>query len=505
MADKWRTRTDGSPDQIGQHYRQRPGSYAYGARVRGSGVVIPPQPRSVDSFKRPSETAIKKEMAEHPQLSYSDAEMIASQHLSREKPETTATGKAYVNKFSTEELIQYREYFVSVVGKEVYENELTKRNKATSSIQETPDFQSGYDKGLQEAALGKYRPHKGKSENWKKGYDAGWRKQFKDPDYDEIVLINTQEDLTAWEKRRAVMESPEFQAWMAERWHTDPVPKDPYVAFMIDKSLKAKLKTRPDWARKVNAADWQPVDYPPITKEAPPDIAVPPPKTAEAEKSKRELRAWSKHLAHEMNVSEPVLHFTTSRGRRARSYYRSGFAVNRNTGELVKVAEPEIVIGIPSSGELSAEQYGVLAHEMGHHKQVYDIKMQKGDHAVVEHYNLLRRDRAFLIEGEREAWRNADPYLKGKRRPPQKWLKKWALGTYLGTVPGFREKSRTVVLTVPQGMEKNTVVREKKSKKNPFVLSVGGEKKRIEFAIGRKGASATYKKGNEETEDENEE
>lgn len=315
------------------------------------------------------------------------------------------------------------------------------KKKAVNSIEETPEFQSGYDKGLQEAAVGKYNPHKSKSTNWKKGYDAGWKKAFKDPEYDEIVLINTEEDLTAWEKRRAVMESEEFQTWLAERWHTDPMPKDPYQAYMIDKSLKAKLKHKEEWAQRVNVADYHPIDYPPITKEPPPDIAVPPPKTREAEKTKKLLRARSKYLAKEMDVPEPTLRFTQSRTGRARSYYRSGFGVNRRTGELAKIADPEIVIGISRDGKITPENYAVLAHEMGHHKTVCEIRKEQGDQAVIYHYQRISRSKEATIESERDAWHYADPYLQD-HRPAQKWLKKYAFGTYLGTTPGFEYRKQ---------------------------------------------------------------
>ena len=399
---KWKKRIEGSPAQIGQPYKER-GRVQHGsARTKGSGTVLPPQPRSVESMKKPV----------------------------REPAKPSATGRAYVKKFTTAELKHYEDFFISSVGKKVYDEELAKRK----SIEKTPEYQSGYEKGLQEAALGKYSAYSSKSENWKKGYDAGWRKAFKEPKYDEIVLINTEEDITAWEKRRAIMESEAFQIWLSERWNIPPMPKDPYQAYMIDKSLKAKLKTRPEWAQRTNRADFQPIDFPPITKEPPPDITEPAPRTVQAEKSKELLRSRMKVVAGKMDVSEPRLRFTTSYKGRARSFYRSGYAINRRTGQLVQIGEPEIVIGIPRSGKIYPENYATLTHEMGHHKTVVNLKREGGEKAVLYHYRQIRRSDAAKIKSEREAWKQADPYLK-EHRPAQKWLKKYAFGTYLGTTP----------------------------------------------------------------------
>jgi len=446
---KWKKRIDGSPAQIGQAYQEKARVQHAHARRKASGSVLAPQNRSVDSMKGQN-----SKMHTHWMVTPDGKYRERIEHeKSLKHTNVYAQRRHALETGAMESWLKKRNLKMLDANKDRYETEViipqVKRNKelekppkklkrATEKIQDTPDFQAGYDKGLQEAALGKYVPHKSKTENWKKGYDAGWRKAFKDPKYDEIVLINTEDDLTAWEKRRAVMESQQFQTWMAERWHTHPIPRDPYVAFMIDKSLKAKLKERPEWAQTVNRADWEPVDYPPITKEAPPDIAVPSPKTVEAEKTKKRLRIHSKYLAEEMGVSEPTLHFTTSRGGRARSYYRSGYAINRLTGELVKVAEPEIVIGISGAEKISPENFATLNHEMGHHKQIVEMEKEKGKDAVLYHYKAINRTREARINCEREAWRNADPYMR-KHRPAQKWLKKYAFGTYVGTTPGFRE------------------------------------------------------------------
>lgn len=494
---KWKKRIDGTPAQIGQPYKVRETTYPYGARAGGSGVHIEPQPRSVESFKKPnktltiiymdkagrkhivhgvssreqldywrkqregkitiisatgkpSEQAIKKEMDEHPQLTHADAEMIAAQHMvkkaprEKEKRQFTIHGRKYLfSKDQIEKEFGCEPEDVDEIWKAGKRSSKGKKGAAAQSrrekmkIEETTEYKAGLDQAHRDAALGKYRAHKSKSEKWKKGYDAGWRNGFKSPKYDEIVLINTEEDVTAWEKRREIMESEAFQIWLNERYNTQPMPSNPYQAYMIDKSLKAKLKDKPEWAARTNVADWHPVDYPPVTKKPAPDITQPAPKTLRAQETKKKLRDHHKFLAKKMGVSEPGLRFTTSQTGRARSFYRSGYAISRATGQIHKVAEPEIVLGIPKSGELHTEQFSVLAHEMGHHKTVKDKEKVGGQDAVLTHYSEIQRSSAAKVENEREAWREADPYMS-KERPVQKWIKKYALGSYLGTTPGYK-------------------------------------------------------------------
>lgn len=301
-------------------------------------------------------------------------------------------------------------------------------------LEDSKDYKTGFEKGLQQASVCKYKPKAEKSEAWRKGFDAGWKQGFKKPKYDEVVLINQREDITAWEKRRAVMESEEFQIWLQERYNSPPMPADPYRAFMIDKSLTANLKDRDKWAPRTNRSDWLPVDYPPITDQPAPLPSEPAPKNKEAEKSKKALRARGKIIAKGMNVPETKLTFTVSGSRRARSFYRSGYAKNRLTGEIVKVNEPEIVIGIPRTGKISTLSYATLAHEYGHHKEKTDLENSEGMGAVGKHYAELQTNHKARIANERKAWEHAKPFMKD-HPGGQNWWKKYALGTYIGTTP----------------------------------------------------------------------
>jgi len=304
-------------------------------------------------------------------------------------------------------------------------------------LTETPDYKNGFELGKREASIRCYDPHKPMNPAWKRGYDAGWKSGCKNSEYDEIVLINAEGDSAPWKKRRAVMESEQFQTWIQERRNTHPFPADPYRAFMIDKSLKADLRTKPGWAPETNRSDFKPVDYPPITKEPAPDIEEPSPKTVQAEETKKLLRARAKFIADDMNVPVPEIRFTTAQKGRARSFYRSGYGQNRATGAVVKITTPAIVLGISKKGHLLPTNYGTLAHEMGHHKTVIELERAKGEKAVGVHYRALVKSHKATEHNERIAWKNADPYMKDQR-PLQKWHKKWALGTYLGTTPGYR-------------------------------------------------------------------
>lgn len=457
MGRGWKTRIDGTPQQIGQKYPERERVYPYGARRRGSGTVLAPQPRSVEFFKKPGLTKnerallnriekiqVKQGVARTKDLRLKEdlhGKLIGGADLKTLKSliikgEVYAPRPGYYKSTREPPKKPKREPFpIDDLEKAYLDGKITQAQYEKRRKQRD----AGFVKGQQEAALGRYKPHKSESDDWKKGYDRGWRDGAKKPQWDEIVLINNEEDFTAWEKRRAIMQSEVFQIWLNERYNTKPMPSDPYRAFMIDKSLEAKLKTKPEWAERTNRADYQPIDYPPVTKQPPPDITQPAPKTIEAQKTKGKLRDRMKYLAKEMGTSEVALRFTVVHKGYARSFYKSGYGINRITGELVKISEPEIVLGIPKNGKLNPQQYAVLSHEMGHHKQVEQLKKEKGEGAVVYHYRALERSKAAKIECEREAWKNAEPYLKDFR-PSQKWLKKWALGTYIGTSPGYRKK-----------------------------------------------------------------
>lgn len=72
--------------------------------------------------------------------------------------------------------------------------------------------------------------------------------------------------LTKREKERVLkktaLESEAFDKWYEARRHIQPTPSNPYQAFMIDRSLRAKPYDEPSWEDYVNRSDLEPVDNP---------------------------------------------------------------------------------------------------------------------------------------------------------------------------------------------------------------------------------------------------
>jgi hypothetical protein len=246
----------------------------------------------------------------------------------------------------------------------------------------------------------------------------------------EVEPIITSE-LSEKPTRKEVMESEEFRTWWNNRKKTQPVPSDPYRAFMIDRSLEAKLTSQGTWSKEPNRMDFEPIDFPPIVKGRRLRRPEPEPKGPYVEETKKKLKAQELEMAKGMNVSPPELRFTQGSGR---SFYASGYGKNKQTGEIVKIQEPYIMIGLRKDGKMAFTDEGTLAHELGHHKKVVELEREGGKEAVYRFYYNLQNSRERLNEAEREAWKNADPYMTNKRAV-QKWHKKYALGTYLGTTP----------------------------------------------------------------------
>lgn len=72
--------------------------------------------------------------------------------------------------------------------------------------------------------------------------------------------------LTARQKelanRKAILESEEYDKWYEARRHIQPSPTNPYQAFMIDRSLRAKPYDESSWEDYVNRSDFEPIDNP---------------------------------------------------------------------------------------------------------------------------------------------------------------------------------------------------------------------------------------------------
>lgn len=61
-------------------------------------------------------------------------------------------------------------------------------------------------------------------------------------------------------RRSQILASDDFDKWYEARKEIQPFPSDPYRAFMIDRSLKAKSYDEDSWKDYVNRSDLHPVD-----------------------------------------------------------------------------------------------------------------------------------------------------------------------------------------------------------------------------------------------------
>lgn len=234
----------------------------------------------------------------------------------------------------------------------------------------------------------------------------------------------------AAEKRRQVLSSYAFQEWWSARRHIHPIPSDPYRAFMIDIALVAKIHRKEIWRGRVPRADYPPIDLPsfipapkrrlPSRKEERrfkkvPMVAMPYGEKLQIEK---ELDTLAEQMSETLHVPKPKIFAERGEGALGSGYY---------AGEL-GFLPPFIKIGIKGHKEGGKPQiFGAFEHEFGHHAHA-KIGVPSLVSGVSTEYRV-----ASTIEKEREAWKFADPFMK-QRRQEQKWLKKHALGSYLGTV-----------------------------------------------------------------------
>lgn len=250
-------------------------------------------------------------------------------------------------------------------------------------------------------------------------------------DSEPIVMT----ELSLKPSRREVLESEEYKLWWKNRKEVQPIPGDPYRAFMIDRSLEAKLTNEGAWGSVPNRSDFEPVDFPPTAKGRRLKT-LEEPKGEYVEGTKKRLRAQELEICKKMNVPAPEIRFATGVDA---SYYSSGYWRNKTTGEITKMQEPHILIGLSKSGKHYATLDGTLAHELGHHKKIMDLERSGGKEAVARFYTDMKYSKQATNESERDAWREADPYMTNKRAV-QNWHKKYAFGTYLGTTPGFKNR-----------------------------------------------------------------
>lgn len=231
----------------------------------------------------------------------------------------------------------------------------------------------------------------------------------------------------ATEKRRQVLRSYAFQEWWSARKHIHPIPSDPYRAFMIDIALVAKIHRKEVWRGRVPRADYPTIDLPsfipapkrrlPSRKEERhlkrmPKAAMPYGEKTELEKG---LESLAEQMSERYHVPKPQILFERGEGAMGSAYFR---------GEI-GLLPPMIKAGV--KGISKPQIFGAFEHEFGHHVHAR-VGLPPSVSGIGTGYRL-----APTIEKERKAWEFADPFMK-QRRQEQKWFKKYALGTYLGTI-----------------------------------------------------------------------
>jgi len=239
----------------------------------------------------------------------------------------------------------------------------------------------------------------------------------------------TQRQRQAAEKRRQVIGSRAFQEWWSARQHIHPVPSDPYRAFMIDIALIARIHRKEIWRGRTHRADYPPVDLPsyvpapkrrlPSRKQERrfkpvPSWAMPYGEKTELEK---EIETLSEEMSEKYHIPKPTIHIERGEGALGSAYF---------AGQL-GLLPPFIKIGVKGGKPAKPQILGAFEHEFGHHAHA-KIGLEPTSLGLSEAYRTAPR-----IERERKAWQFADPFMQ-QRRQEQKWLKKYALGTYLGTI-----------------------------------------------------------------------
>lgn len=261
-------------------------------------------------------------------------------------------------------------------------------------------------------------------------------------------------------RRRKVMSSVAFQTWWAARQNIHPVPADPYRAFMIDISLHARVHRREIWEHRTPRADYPSVDLPswlPAPKRRLPSrkeerrFKVIPRAAEPFQVTPFEvgLKQIGEKMAEKYHVPMPRIFFERREGAIESAYFHG----------LAGIMEPFIKIGtkgqermkskgqeIETSG-IGSQIFGIFEHEFGHHAHArFGLEPSMAAAGKIS----LEFASATKIEREKKAWELADPFMV-QRRPIQKWVKRYGLGTYLGIIP---RGQRQVLQITGIGVEK---------------------------------------------------
>jgi len=263
------------------------------------------------------------------------------------------------------------------------------------------------------------------------------------------------------ELKRDTLRSSAFLVWWANRKKINPVPSDPYRAFRIDRSLKAKLHSTEVWKKKTNRSDSPLVDYPIGSRGKRPKIISrkqqhrKPSKKSIKKLTKQEKRkilygssdpfASDRDAQHKKKQVAHARKVLVQEGEKMAQHYGVPTTPlhfsSRDPNQFARIRGDRRVGVIKASihlrsGKLTASQKLTMLHEQGHvihARQSYDKSNQ-----------ILQSNKRFdtltglhgqggQYQKEKIAYNLAEPFIKKLPKGQQavaRWTKRRNLATY---------------------------------------------------------------------------
>lgn len=266
----------------------------------------------------------------------------------------------------------------------------------------------------------------------------------------KLKMSKRQENAAA--KRAAILASPAFRLWWEARQDIAPVPSDPYRAFMIDIGLNARVLPKEYWENRTNRSDYPPVDLPsgvPSSKRRPP--------------SRKQMKRWKKvpkaaqplvltpyeqKLVKMIREEEETYHLPATKIR-IEPRLRYSYAAKLFGQPMILIPKEHVAVAEKKRGGSQEQVEASILHEFGHHAHAaysgvgkLGGEMRGALTPVIagRPFKIIGTSREIRLGEERVAWDIAKKVRKTKKpwSPHAAWLKKYALGTYLGTSPPRR-------------------------------------------------------------------
>lgn len=256
------------------------------------------------------------------------------------------------------------------------------------------------------------------------------------------------------ERKAQILRSHAFATWWEAREHEKPLPTNPYQAYKIDLSLKAKVEDRAHWEVVPNRRDLILIDYPPYhtapeyapakkprTRNEPPYKSPELPKSGEA----RELTLASETMARRHGQPAPRVVLNPNMGPLS-SHAQTGVGRYRYTGEVARAGGGTITIG--TRGPNKIQKMATTAHETGH--VIHAQNLFGIGHKLEGARPFVASDSSY--SNEHEATKLAKAELKKTLKPKGEypkaaWYLRYALSTYSKHKPDlkFTNKGRDIL------------------------------------------------------------